>query len=59
MNNLKHFGEITSLRIQAGLTFNELASKVGYSKYWLRKQIKEGNEKIINKTKLILSDELS
>ena len=59
MNNLKEFGEITSLRIQAGLTFNELSAKVGYSRHWLRSQIKSGNKQIIKKTKEILEKELS
>lgn len=50
------FAEITYLRALKGITFSDLAKKVGISAFWLRKQIKDGNEKYIEISKEILKD---
>jgi len=50
------FAEITYLRALKGITFNDLAKKVGISAFWLRKQIKDGNEKYIEMSKEILKN---
>ena len=59
MKKNKDFAEITSLRMQAGVTHKELASLVGYSAFWLRESICNGNQEVITKAKSILYKKLS
>ena len=59
MRKNKDYADITALRIEAGIRFKDLAKLVGYSPFWLREQIYEGNKDIINKTKAVLYKKLS
>lgn len=59
MRKNKDYAEITALRMQAGLKFKELSELVGYSPFWLRESIYNGNKKIIEKTRAILYKKLS
>ena len=59
MKKNKDFAEITSLRMQAGVTHKELAELVGYSGFWLRELICNGNQEVITKAKSILYEKLS
>lgn len=51
----KFLAEITYLRMIKGISFRELASKVGVSAFWLREKIKEGNLEYIEKAKKYLN----
>lgn len=51
----KFLAEITYLRMIKGISFQELASKVGVSAFWLREKIKEGNLEYIEKAKKYLN----
>lgn len=51
----KYLAEITYLRMIKGISFQELASKVGVSAFWLREKIKEGNLEYIEKAKKCLN----
>ena len=59
MKKNKDFAEITSLRMQAGVAHKELAELVGYSAFWLRELICNGNQEVITKAKTILYKKLS
>lgn len=47
----KFLAEITYLRMVKGISFRELANRVGVSSFWLREKIKEGNTEYIEKAK--------
>lgn len=49
-----YLAEITYLRIKKGVTFQEVADKIGVSTFWLRTKIKEGNPEYLEKAKKIL-----
>lgn len=49
-----YLAEITYLRIKKGITFIELAKRIGVSTFWLRTKIKEGNQKYLEKARAIL-----
>ena len=59
MKKNKDFAEITSLRIQAGLRHKDLAKLVGYSAFWFREKIYNGDKDVIQKAKSILYKRLS
>ena len=55
----KDFAEITSLRMQAGVSHKDLAELVGYSAFWFRELVCNGNQEVIVKAKSILYEKLS
>lgn len=56
MVNKEYLADINYLRTVKGVTFTELSKKLGYSRYWVREQLKAGNEKMYKKAKEKLNE---